>query len=144
MTIKSIKKILPLAAGFGFLSTAANALAQAAPPAVTGIKINLGNVGASTGLATGSDVSLIIGNILKIIIFVSLIAVLFMLIFGAFQWIISGGDKEKVASARGMITHSLIGLFILAISLVIVTVVARIIGINDIFSFTIPTLSTPL
>ena len=45
--------------------------------------------------------------------------VIFYFIFGAFKYISSGGDKEEVAKARGMITHGLIG-FILLMSLFLV------------------------
>lgn len=106
------------------------------------IKFNLGNVGGNVGIPGGTSVGLIIGNAIKIIMMVALIAVLAMLIFGAFEWIISGGEKEKVASARGRITNALIGLAILGLAFVIVTVAGNLVGIN-VFDITIPNLNSP-
>lgn len=112
--------------------------------AATPIQINFQNVGANVGIAASSNLSVILGNAVKIILVIAVIAVLFMLIFGALEWIISGGDKEKVASARNRITHALIGLAILGLAFVILTVVGNIIGINvlDPSGFQIPSLGT--
>lgn len=104
------------------------------------IEVELGNLGV--GIAAGTDVGLIIGNAIRIIIMVALIAVLAMLIFGAFEWIVSGGEKEKVASARGRITNALIGLAILGLAFVIITVAGNLVGIN-VFEISIPNLATP-
>ncbi len=41
------------------------------------------------------------------------IAVLFYTVFAAIKYMTSGGDKEAVASARAMITHSIIGFLLL-------------------------------
>ncbi len=38
---------------------------------------------------------------------------LFMLITGAIQWIVSGGDKQAVESARGKVMNAIIGIIIL-------------------------------
>lgn len=110
--------------------------------ATTSIPINLSNVGNRSGIRATDDVSSIIGNVVTILITIAVIAVLFMLIFGAFEWIVSGGEKEKVANARNRITHALIGLAILGLAFVILTVVGNIIGVNvlDPASFEIPSL----
>ena len=109
------------------------------------IQINLKNVGTNIGLATDADIGLIINNAIKIVIMIALILVLAMLIFGALQWILSGGDKEKVAGARNRITHALIGLAILGLAFVILTVVSGILGIpSPLSGFEIPTLTTPM
>lgn len=139
MIIKSIKKIFPLAAGVGFLSIAVNALATPTP---TAIQVNLGNVGSGVGLAADTSLGVILGNAVKIILAIALIAALFMLVYGAFQWIISGGEKEAVANARNRITHALIGLLLLGLTFVIITIVGNIVGVNILGNLTIPTLST--
>ena len=76
----------------------------------------------------------------RIIFVVAALAVLFMLIMGAFQWITSGGDKEAVAKARGRIVNALIGLVILALAFVIVRVVGGVVNIN-LLGGTIPSLN---
>ncbi len=50
---------------------------------------------------------------------VAAMAVVFYFIIGAFKYISSGGEKEELAKARGMITHSIIG-FILLMALFLV------------------------
>lgn len=108
--------------------------------APTSIEVNIKNVGV--GLPAATELGLIIGNAIRIIMMVALIAVLAMLIFGAFEWIISGGEKEKVASARGRITNSLIGLAILGLAFVIVTVAGKLVGV-DVFNINLPSLDNP-
>ena len=39
--------------------------------------------------------------------------VIFFLIFGGIKYMTSGGEKEAVSSAQGMITHAIIGFIIL-------------------------------
>ncbi|MDD2822584.1 MAG: hypothetical protein PHQ59_00750 [Candidatus Daviesbacteria bacterium] len=106
----------------------------------TPIVVDLANVGV--GIPADTSVGLIIGNAIRIIMMIALIGVLAMLIFGAFQWIVSGGEKEKVASARGRITNALIGLAILGLAFVIVTVAGNLVNIN-IFDIKIPNLANP-
>lgn len=87
--------------------------------------------------AISGDVSMILNNILKIIFAIAALLVLFFLIIGAFQWIVSGGDKDAVGKARSRITHALIGLAILALSFVIITLIGNILGVN-LLNFTLP------
>lgn len=51
-------------------------------------------------------------------------------VWGAVDWILSGGDKEKISAARKKITTALIGLTVLAFSFMIVYMVGKIIGID--------------
>ncbi len=53
---------------------------------------------------------------------------LFMMIFGAFQWITSGGDKESVAKARSRITNAIIGLAILALAFFLTSFIGQLFG----------------
>ena len=89
------------------------------------------------------DLGTVIQNVLNIIFVISALAVLFMLLYGAFQWITSGGEKEAVAKARGRITHALIGLTVLALSYFIVRVAGSIVGIDVLGDFTLPWLGEP-
>lgn len=60
----------------------------------------------------------------------------FMLLFGAIEWILSGGDKGRVESARGRLTNALLGLFIMFALFAIVRIVERFFG-TDILSLDI-------
>ncbi|MCL2110206.1 hypothetical protein FWH30_01325 [Microgenomates group bacterium] len=61
-----------------------------------------------------SQLGNIISNVLNIVFAVGVILALFYLIWGAFTWITSGGDKAKTADARNKIIASVVGLILLA------------------------------
>jgi len=103
-------------------------------------------IGIDTSKLQGVDakqpVGTVLSNALTIVFIIAALAVLFMLIFGAFQWIVSGGDKEAVAKARGRIVAALVGLAVLALAVLIVRVVGQLVGINVLDSSAIiPTLN---
>src|SRR5690606_13303409 len=52
--------------------------------------------------------------------------VLIFFIWGAIEWITSGGDSGKVASARNRITQAVIGMIILAGSFVLIGIIGQI------------------
>lgn len=85
----------------------------------------------------------VVNNILKIVFSLAAFMVLVFLIIGAFQWIMSGGDKDAVGKARNRITHALIGLAILVLAFVIAQIIGTVIGIN-ILTIDLPNLSTPV
>ncbi len=88
------------------------------PPAISSIP-------GSTG---EEKIGSVLSNIIRLIYMVSTIVFVFMIILGAFNWIVSGGDKEKLASARKRIVHAIIGLVLLALSFVIITLVGIVTG----------------
>lgn len=53
-----------------------------------------------------------------------------MIVWGAVGWILSGGDKEKIAGARKRITTAIIGLVLLSLTFVIMVIVGQITGIS--------------
>ncbi|MCS7093106.1 MAG: hypothetical protein NZL96_01575 [Patescibacteria group bacterium] len=71
---------------------------------------------------------------------------LLFLLWGAFDWITSGGEKEKIAKAQSKITNALIGIVLVFVVLTIFNVVAgNILGIINIgpdgnWTIKIPTL----
>ena len=60
-------------------------------------------------------------------------AVLFYFLFGAVKIITSSGDKEKVASARNMITHAFIGLLLLVMTFVLLQVIPGLFNVDITF-----------
>ena len=80
------------------------------------------NVRGATGI------NLILNNI--VILFFSAAAVSFVIMFlwGAVQIILSQGDKEAIAKARGKITWAIIGVFLIALSYFIFEVLQDITG----------------
>ncbi len=64
-------------------------------------------------------------------------------LWGAVDWILSGGDKEKVSNARKKMTHALIGLALLALSFVIIRTVGQVVGFNPLGNLQIRGLGNP-
>lgn len=126
-----MKKLAASILSLSFLSLATTALAD--------IPIN---IVPPAGLAVSptTPISAILTNAIRLVFVIAVLAVLVYLIWGAFQWITSGGDKEAVSKARGRITAALIGLAILALSFLILVVVGQILGLNILSITSIPTL----
>lgn len=128
--ILEMKKITAfVASGSLFLTSAISVFAQNRT-----IKID------TTNLPGYHSISTFITAAITLIFIIALIAVLVMLVWGALQWIFSGGEKDAVASARNRILHALIGLAVLAIAIALVALASNFVGI-DILSpngFSIP------
>lgn len=78
-----------------------------------------------------------ISNILTLAFAVAVLIVLVMLILGAYEWMVSGGDKEAVGKARTRIINALIGLAVLAIAFALANVFGQFVGL-DLKNLTIP------
>lgn len=82
-----------------------------------------------TGGAIGySDLGAFVSNVLILAFGVALLIVLAMLVWGAFEWITSGGDKDSVAKARNRIISALVGLAVLAVAYALANVAGRFLG----------------
>lgn len=90
---------------------------------------------AGKGFKTLGD---FVTNTLQIAFAVAILVVLIMLIWGAFEWISSGGDKDAVGKARGRIINALIGLAVLAVAFALAKLAAQFLGF-DIGNIVIPT-----
>lgn len=55
----------------------------------------------------------------------------FMVFYSALQWIMSGGEKEKIAAAKGRLFNAIIGITLLALSFLIISVIGYILGVKD-------------
>ncbi|MBI3485846.1 hypothetical protein HY025_02770 [Candidatus Daviesbacteria bacterium] len=129
-----MKKLAALLTSFGYLIFSKLAFAQNPVE-----NIDIGNT-QGAGIQANTSVGTLLGNSITLIFTVSAILVLAMLIWGGIEWVLSGGDKEKVANARKRIIGALIGLAIIALSFLIVRVVGQIVGFNILTNLTIPTL----
>ena len=85
-----------------------------------------------------SDIGAFITNFLTLAFAIALLIVLVMLIWGAFEWITSGGDKEAVGKARNRIINALIGLAILSIAFALTRLAGQFLGFN-LLDITVPT-----
>lgn len=81
-----------------------------------------------TNRGGAGGISFFLTKVVELIYLVAGIIFLFMVIISAFQWMLSGGDKEAVSKARGRLTWAIIGIVLLALAFVIIRVIGQIIG----------------
>lgn len=95
------------------------------------------------GVNPNTPLDKIFHQVITYIFIIAVILVLMYMIWGAIEWIQSGGDKDKVKGARGKIVNALIGLAILALSFLVLKIVGLILNIDIFSSFTLPVLGCP-
>lgn len=71
-----------------------------------------------------SDLGRVIGVGINLFLIVASLFMFLYMLLGAFDWIVSGGDKERVAKAQSKITNAIIGLFLAIVSIAVFNVVA--------------------
>ena len=99
----------------------------------TGVTIDLeqqaidqGLSAAATPAAFGNFISLILSAVFVI---AGLMLLLF-LVWGAIDWITGGGEKGKIEAARNKMTNAVIGIIVLASTLVLFILVQRFLGVE--------------
>jgi TRAP-type C4-dicarboxylate transport system permease small subunit len=76
----------------------------------------LEKVAEETNLKGETDISLIVGRIIRIILgFLGLILVI-LILYAGFLWMTSGGNEEKIKKARQIISTAITGLAIVVLS----------------------------
>ncbi len=60
-----------------------------------------------------------IGTGINLFLIVAGLILLIFMLWGAFDWIVSGGEKERVAKAQSKITNALIGILLIFVMLTI-------------------------
>jgi hypothetical protein len=77
----------------------------------------------------------LLSTIFQAIMVIALLLVLFYLVWGAFDWITSAGDKGKLDSARNKMMNAVMGIIILSATTAIFIFVQWFIGVQ-VFTFT--------
>lgn len=134
-----MKKLAAIGSSIAYFFLVASAYAQSPDP--RNIKIERPTVPGPGGspIPVGfSTIGDFIQKVMVLAFIVAVVVVLFMLIWGAFEWITSGGDKEAVGKARNRIINALIGLAVLAVAFALFQVAGQFLGFN-ILDVTIPT-----
>ncbi len=96
-------------------------------------QINVGNqsiTGPLEGISTLSD---IVNKVVALLMPLGGIILLFVIIWGGYDFMMSRGQPEKLKSAKAKITTGIIGFVLLVFSYVIAKLVATIFGIEGIF-----------
>ncbi|MCL4366740.1 pilin [Patescibacteria group bacterium] len=74
---------------------------------------------ANFDTATFSSLASSVSAFLNLIFTVVAFLMFFWLIWGAFQYIFAGGDKDKLAAARKRLTYAIVGFLIAAIAFLV-------------------------
>lgn len=87
----------------------------------------LGSLGNQTG---ASFFAKVIPSAIGLAFIIGSLVFFAMLVWGAIEWISSGGDKQHLESARGRITNALVGIVILFAAFAILNVIEIFFGIK--------------
>lgn len=75
---------------------------------------SVGEIGQKAGIAGGTtDLNVIIGRIINVVLGFLGIVLLFYFLYGGFKWMTAGGSEEGVKEAQTMIRNAVIGLVII-------------------------------
>src|SRR5690606_28287922 len=88
----------------------------------------------TSGLDSGQAGASVLGRYIAVILQTSLVvgglAVLFLFVQGAIEWITAGGESAKVDKARSRITNAVIGLAVLSVTLGFANFIGPIFGFD--------------
>lgn len=90
-----------------------------------------------------NDPGNIIIFIIRLLVFAGIVVALIFLILGGIQWILSGGDKQKVEAARNHIVAAIIGLVIIVLAVVILNAIGQFLVGQDLSNPKLPSLKNP-
>lgn len=99
----------------------------------------VGHTPNSESVATIQGLECLIANVFVVFIGLVGLAGFLMFVFGAFRWLLSGGESKAIQTARGAMTHAVIGLVVALSAFIIINLLAEFTGVNAIKSFRIPT-----
>lgn len=84
----------------------------------------------ATQISPIQDIGLFVSNIVGVALAIASIATFVLLVWGGLEWIMAGGDKNKLESARTRITNALVGLAIVAIAWAVFIFVDYFLGLD--------------
>ena len=73
---------------------------------------------------------LVLPNFIGLVMVAGAVFFVFMILWGAVQWILSGGDKAAIEGARGRITSALVGIILLLSSFALIKIIETFFGID--------------
>lgn len=106
-------------------------LSQITNPAIDNTIGGAGLPGSGFGLSDTTHVmGLFLRNFVKLGFIIGSIIFFFMLLWGAFEYITAGGDKDKVGNASKRMSNAMIGMVLLLATYAISRLVNQVFGIN--------------
>lgn len=76
----------------------------------------------------GGGISFFFSNLITLIYGVATLVLIFMLLWGAWDWMTSGGEKEKLESAQRRIVNAVVGLMLFAVAFAVIQVLGQFTG----------------
>ena len=100
------------------------------------IEHTFGTITPPSPIATfiGSDptgaagISKFFTNFIALFYSIAILVLILMLVWGAFDWLTSGGDKEKIDSARKKLINAIIGIILFAVAFAVIQVLGTFTG----------------
>jgi len=78
---------------------------------------------------TGAEgISKFLSNLVILIYIVAAVVLIFMLLWGAFDWMISEGNKEKLQAAQNKIISAIVGILLFAVAFAIISILGQFTG----------------
>lgn len=75
-----------------------------------------------------SDIEKVISNIIGLLTPFAAIALLIMIVVGAFKFLTSGGDPKAVAGARSTLTYAILGVILIVVSWLVLVLIRTLTG----------------
>lgn len=100
--------------------------------------------GKATGVATIQGLQCLLANVLSVALTVIGLGGFVMIIWGAFKYLLSGGNSKGTESARSTITFAIVGLVVALSAFIILNLVAEFTGVDLIKQFVVPNSDTGL
>lgn len=95
-----------------------------------------GNVETPPNIPSGASApSDVINSFLNLLVVTGIIFALIFLLYGGVKWVMSGGDKGKLDSARRTIMFSIVGLIVMILAFVIIQAVGYLLGSEYLSNF---------
>ena len=91
------------------------------------------DLGGGNTINIFSNIVQLFTNILYVFLAAAALVFLAMLVWGGLRYINAGGDPKNAESARSTLTNAGIGLLIVVLSLVIIEIITRLVGLESIF-----------
>lgn len=89
-----------------------------------------GNVKTGEGVASLTCIWVVLSNVINAGLALSGVVAIFLIVYSGFQYVTSGGDKEKLDNARKRLTYAILGLVFITLSFLVVTFIAQFTGLN--------------
>jgi len=119
--------------------------------ALTDVQRAIGTINAPSGMGEFKDnpvggLGKLLSTGVSLFFLVASLALLVYLLWGAYDWLTSGGEKEKLTKAQLKIVNAIVGMLLMIVAVVIFNVIMiNVLGgkfIGPGFTFTIPTVNS--